>query len=97
MEWNHCGKKNADKLELINERCLRFVFKDFHNTYDKLWLLLTEHLMVTPLWKLRIYLMKETLPKTYVANIFSMSPGFILQIMAYTLSVTQLVNFGSRY
>ena len=33
--WNHCGKKNADKLERINERCLRFVFNDFHNTYDK--------------------------------------------------------------
>ena len=34
--WNHCGKKNADKLEKINERCLRFVFNDFHSTYDEL-------------------------------------------------------------
>ena len=34
--WNHCDKKNADKLEKINERCLRFVFNDFYNTYDKL-------------------------------------------------------------
>ena len=34
--WNHCGKKNADKLEKINERCLRFVFSDFHSTYDEL-------------------------------------------------------------
>ena len=35
--WNHCGKKNADKLEKINERCLRFVFNDFHSTYDELF------------------------------------------------------------
>ena len=34
--WNHCGKKNADKLEKINERCLNFVFNDFHSTYDEL-------------------------------------------------------------
>ena len=34
--WNHCGKKNADKLEKINERCLHFVFNDFHSTYDEL-------------------------------------------------------------
>jgi len=30
---------------------------------------------------------KEILLTTYVANIFSMSPGLILQTMAYTLSV----------
>ena len=34
--WLHCGKKNVDKLEKINERCLRFVFNDFHSTYDEL-------------------------------------------------------------
>ena len=34
--WNHCGKKNADKLEKINEGCLRFVFNDFHSTYVEL-------------------------------------------------------------
>ena len=34
--WLHCGKKNVDKLEKINERCLRFVFNDLHSTYDEL-------------------------------------------------------------
>ena len=34
--WLHCGKKNVDKLEKINERCLCFVFNDFHSTYDEL-------------------------------------------------------------
>ena len=34
--WLHCGKKNVDKLEKIIERCLRFVFNDFHSTYDEL-------------------------------------------------------------
>ena len=61
------------------------------------WLLFIEHLMVTPLYILRIYSMKRILLTTYVANIFSMSPGLILQTMGYTLSVIQLVNFGTRY
>ena len=52
--------------------------------------------MITPLYMLRIYSMKETLLTTYVANIFSMSPGLILQTMAYTLSVIQVVNFRTR-
>ena len=34
--WLHCGKKNVDKLEKINERCLRFVFNDLHSTYNEL-------------------------------------------------------------
>ena len=33
--WLHCGKKNVDKLEKINERCLRFIFNDLHSTYDE--------------------------------------------------------------
>ena len=53
--------------------------------------------MVTPQYILRIYSVKEILLTTYVANIFSMSPGLMLQTMAYTLSVIQLVNFGTRY
>ena len=61
------------------------------------WLLFIEHLMVTPLYILRIYSLKEILLTTYVANIFSMSPGLTLQTMGYTLSVIQLVNFGTRY
>ena len=56
-----------------------------------------KHLMVTPLYILRIYSLKEILLTTYVANIFSMSPGLTLQTMGYTLSVIQLVNFGTRY
>ena len=34
--WRHCGKRNQDKLEKLNERALRFVFKDNNSTYDKL-------------------------------------------------------------
>lgn len=34
--WLHCGKKNVDKLDKINERCLRFVFNDLHSTNDEL-------------------------------------------------------------
>ena len=37
--------------------------------------------MVTPLYILGIYSMKEILLTTYVTNILSMSPGLILQII----------------
>ena len=35
--WNHCtAKRMLIKWRKINERCLRFVFNDFHSTYDEL-------------------------------------------------------------
>ena len=34
--WRHCGIKNANKLDKLNERALRFVFNDVTLTYDKL-------------------------------------------------------------
>ena len=33
--WLRCGKKNADKLEKMNERCLLFVFNDLNSNYDE--------------------------------------------------------------
>ena len=61
------------------------------------WLSLIEHLMVTPLYILRIYSTSKILLTTYEANIFSMSPGLIPQPMAYILSVILLLNSGTRY
>ena len=34
--WFHCGKRNADIIEKLNESILRFVYNDFHNSYEKL-------------------------------------------------------------
>ena len=34
--WHHCGTRNTKKLDKINERALRFVYKDKSNPYDKL-------------------------------------------------------------
>ena len=34
--WFHCGKRNADKIEKLNESILRFVFNDFNSSYEKL-------------------------------------------------------------
>lgn len=34
--WFHCGKRNADIIEKLNESILRFVFNDFNNSYEKL-------------------------------------------------------------
>ena len=34
--WHHCGARNTRKLERVNERALRFVYKDKNNSYDRL-------------------------------------------------------------
>ena len=34
--WFHCGKRNADKIEKLNESILRFVLNDFTSSYEKL-------------------------------------------------------------
>ena len=34
--WFHCGKRNADIIEKLNESILRFVYNDFNNSYEKL-------------------------------------------------------------
>ena len=34
--WHYCDKRNSDKLEWINESCLRFIFDEYHSSYDKL-------------------------------------------------------------
>ena len=34
--WFHCGKRNADIIEKLNESILRFVFNDFNDSYEKL-------------------------------------------------------------
>ena len=58
--WHYCSKKNINKVEWINESCLRFIFNDFHSSYDKLldnidnWPSLHNHGihdMLTPVYK----------------------------------------------
>ena len=34
--WNFCSKSAADKLERLNERAIRFVFRDKYTSYSKL-------------------------------------------------------------
>ena len=34
--WHFCGAGNADKIETLNKRILRFVLNDFNSTYDNL-------------------------------------------------------------
>ena len=34
--WHHCGKRNTRKLEKVNERALRYVFKDKISSYEQL-------------------------------------------------------------
>ena len=34
--WHFCNKKSTDKLELVNKRALRFVFRDKSSPYEEL-------------------------------------------------------------
>ena len=34
--WNNCLKTDSDKLEIMNERALRYVYKDFSSEYGRL-------------------------------------------------------------
>ena len=36
MVWHFCGKQDSDKLDLLNKRILRFIFKDFNSEYENL-------------------------------------------------------------
>ena len=34
--WHFCGSRNAEKLETLNKRVLRVIFKDYTSTYTEL-------------------------------------------------------------
>ena len=36
MVWHFCGKTSNDKLEKIQERALKIVYKDYQSSYDEL-------------------------------------------------------------
>ena len=36
MVWHFSSKQDSDKLDLLNKRILRFIFKDFNCEYDNL-------------------------------------------------------------
>ena len=36
LVWHFYGKQDSDKLDLLNKRTLRFIFKDFTSEYDNL-------------------------------------------------------------
>ena len=33
--WHFCGARNAEKLENLDKRILRFILGDFESTYNK--------------------------------------------------------------
>ena len=36
MVWNFSSKQDSDKLDLLNKRILRFIFKDLNSEYNNL-------------------------------------------------------------
>ena len=59
ITWHYCGKQNSDKLEWINKSCLRFIFNEYHSSYDKLLININRpclhncriHDMLTPVYE----------------------------------------------
>ena len=41
--WHHCGARNTKKLERVNKRALKLVYKDKNNSYDRLLSLIGLH------------------------------------------------------
>ena len=71
--WNFCTKSNRTKLERIQERVLRIVFKDKSATYDEL----LKKAGLTTLYNLRLqdlailmYKVKHKLTPIYIQNMF---------------------------
>jgi hypothetical protein len=36
LAWHFCTEKNCKKIEKVQERALRFVYEDYHSSYDNL-------------------------------------------------------------
>ena len=36
LTWHFCGEKNTKKIEKIQERALRFIFRDYDSSYESL-------------------------------------------------------------
>jgi hypothetical protein len=36
LGWHFCTEKNSKKLEKVQERALRFVYKDYNSSYEEL-------------------------------------------------------------
>ena len=51
LAWIFCGKVNSNKLEKLQERALRFVFKDLGSSYDDL--LIRANMLPLSLFRLR--------------------------------------------
>ena len=37
--WNFCGATNSNKIEKIQERCLRLIYKDYESSYQRFFLM----------------------------------------------------------
>ena len=38
LSWHFCGEKNTKKIEKIQERALRFIYRDYDSSYESLLL-----------------------------------------------------------
>ena len=71
--WHHCGKRNSDKLEKLNQRCLRFVYDNYHDSYDKLLQLIDQPSLLNRRYcdiLILIYKALHSLAPPYISNLF---------------------------
>ena len=74
--WHNCGKRNTNKLEKVNERALRYVYKDKQSSYQEL----LKKINLSSLESRRIQDMLTTINNSLSHNYSTFSNKYILLI-----------------
>ena len=93
--WLHCGKRNADVIENLNQSTLCFVFNDFNNSYEKL----LQEINQASLRARRIndmlilvFLALNNAAPSYISELFYRAPNKHLQLRGKRRLVIPCVN-----
>ena len=82
LVWHFCGVSNSNKMEKIQERCLRIVYKDYDSSYDRLLAMANTVSLV--IWRLRILLLEVYKSKHHL-NPMCISGLFEVKATNYSL------------
>ena len=82
LVWHFCGVTNSNKVEKIQERCLRIILKDYESSYD----VLLEKANVPPLLIIRLRkLLLEVYKAVHQLNTKSICDMFEVKTVDYSL------------
>ena len=88
--WNFCSKSAADKLERLNERAIRFIFRDKYTSYSEL----VNALGLPSLKQQRLI---KTTPSIFNAVHNSSAPKGIQDLIVHRKNVSWLVLLKNSF